>query len=1129
MKSIILSAKKKKNGAVRDSKDPMMSVLQNMKSEQFASAMGPFREDDNNSSKSMSFKEKMIQHQMKKYAAKKMRGPFPELSENENQVQQLQLEKEMLSSRCRKLEAQNFIGSAEILDVLALILGTVSWILTYFLYGMTVWWSLDNCEHFYVWIIKIFLLTFPFIFDKINYGVINRRFQVFAVFVLFLIRVKLARWRVSKFASEENTEAEELPSLPDDSGSTPNFGDSITADDIWEANYEVNARFLFCGILRLRGLWTKTAQYMSSRADFVPAAYVRELSKLQDQAPETAWADVQKMLKKAGVFEKFYHVEQKPIASASIAQVHIARLKETNDDVVIKVQHPSALTLLSDDFVSLRIMAWITGILEPEYKFIGILLKEWANEAQKELDFMSEVENLETARSAIQNMSRSTPMMADHNSEQVPFSVEIPRPLKAVSSKRVMVMTFSEGKRIDDLAQIRKCDVSKEHVMNALAQTTAYMMYASDIFNGDPHAGNLFIRPGLLSNGKGPSEEVEKKGFTIVLLDWGLAKRLPESKRAGFCQIAYAAATVDFALMLDGFNTLGLKLKRENVAEDMEGMRFLLRDMVPRETARKRIKAKMKTDMGRIENKKRGERIPVDSNAYPGEFFFFVRTNELLHGLGSKLGIEMTYLDVLKPYAEMGLKELNNYVSVSKVPDPIATEKVDNPKLKKKIDDILCSLQESGKIAGAQVCVVKDDIVLSNNVIGNLGSFKSHIPVRSDSIMVGFSITKATAATLANRMVEEGYMKLDEPICEKIWPEFCPTVSPPAELLDSFENDDEKDNARRKWQWKRSITLRHILTHTSGLWFATPKSLTIQNYSCEKCAQGFEYRPDKPEETILPTSKPGTDCEYHYLSFGWLVAGCVIGAYFNRHNKKRLAYEDIYNKILGEIHSPSLLNAGFKPCGGGGSEHDIAFVETEIFLIRAMQMKREAEAMGEIVEAMKEQQGEDNKNEQPPSTRKLFMQGIKGREFILDPRYWNSKYALDANVPSAGGRFSAKALAMFYQELGNGKILGHNVLSEATTVSASQSNNLREQLGQSSSIVNGNVNKGKTEFGLGYQIIRIDNAKNNFAFGHPGVGGSIGFHHVSSNSSIGIMVNKIDIGMESTNDIINVISRHLKW
>ena len=103
----------------------------------------------------------------------------------------------------------------------------------------------------------------------------------------------------------------------------------------------------------------------------------------------------------------------------------------------------------------------------------------------------------------------------------------------------------------------------------------------------------------------------------------------------------------------------------------------MLRDMAPRETARKRLKAKMKTDMKRSKEKKKGERVPVESNAYPGEFFFFVRTNELLHGLGSKLGVDMKYLDILKPYAEKGIRGLDNYKSVSKVPDPLATDMVE--------------------------------------------------------------------------------------------------------------------------------------------------------------------------------------------------------------------------------------------------------------------------------------------------------------------------------------------------------------------------------------------------------------------------------------------------------------------
>lgn len=1043
-------------------------------------------------------------------------------------LNQLQMNNKTLSSRCSKLEAQIIIGTTQTVEYVSIAIGLLATFTAYFVYIKTVWWLSDYEQQTRIVMARVVLSVLPIAYDKMNYGVLYRRFQVFAVFVVIVSRIKLARWRAARYTKSDDSKEDNTTNTTTQSQFNV---DIITEDDVWEASYEINARFLYSSILRLRGLWTKTAQYISSRADIVPIPYVRELSKLQDEAPATSWEDVRKILDQAGIADRFSNVERAPIASASIGQVHKARLKNSKEDVVIKVQHPSALTLLSDDFVSLKIMAWMVGVLEPEFKFFGILMREWADEAKHEMDFMAEVDNLESAQKAIEAMVSSTPMTTNDLEEGkqrggVPFSVEIPRPFRALSSRRVLVMSFCEGKRIDDLEQIEMCGVSKEAVMNALSQTCAYMMYVTDIFNGDPHPGNILLRPGVATSLR---QDLKSHGFTIVLLDWGLAKRLSKSKRAGFCQMTYSAATFDFGLMMDAFKTLGLKLKRENVAEDMEGVRFMLRDMAPRETAKKRLKAKMKTDRKRFESKKKGERVPVDSNAYPGEFFFFVRTNELLQGLGSKLGVDVKYLDTLKPYAERGLRELNDDCSgrnATRHPDPLETDPVEDLSLQKQIDIVLNDLQRSGKIAGAQVCVVKDDKTLAHAIEGNLGGLKNHLPMRSDTIMVGFSVTKATTATLANRMVQEGYFQLDEPICERIWPQFCPSLIPPTELLGAMYDDAEQ--VVQKWQWKRSITLRHILTHTTGLWFATPANLTIKNLaSCETCSRGFEYDPKKPEDTILPVYKPGTKCTYQYLSFGWLVGGCVIGAYSLRHGIRR-TYEEIYDDILGGLHSSEMKKAGFRPCGGGGEAHDMALVETEVDITRVMQMRREAEAMGERM-AQTEERGESREEVERAATMKQLMNGIKGREFMLDSRIWNSEDAINANVPAAGGRFSAKALAMLYQELGNGKILSAKTLRDAIMVCATGHGTQLTQ-GQISFTNDGSNNSPqKSEFGLGYQIIRISGAKDGFAFGHNGVGGSIGFHHVSSNTSIGIMFNKVGGDMGLAQEVIDIISRHLKW
>jgi len=294
------------------------------------SSMGTTAEDSYRALKSLSFREKIkLRKQMKKQNLENDKTPsFPipisttknddgEIMLNTNtvaimeKIEQLQLENEVLLSKCQKLEAQNVIAAAQTVDFLSVILGLVSCLLTWLVYGRMFFSVVDYTDLNYFagssMIVKGLILAIPWIYNKFNYGVIYRRFQVFAVFTIFVIRVKLVRWRAQKFAKAKDdgkdfrANGSESSSTP--TSSTPHFGGHISEDDIWEANFEINARYLYSSIVRLRGLWTKTAQYLSSRADFVPTSYVRELSKLQDEAPETPWEEVKLMLSKAGIIQ----------------------------------------------------------------------------------------------------------------------------------------------------------------------------------------------------------------------------------------------------------------------------------------------------------------------------------------------------------------------------------------------------------------------------------------------------------------------------------------------------------------------------------------------------------------------------------------------------------------------------------------------------------------------------------------------------------------------------------------------------------------------------------------------------------------------------------------------------------
>ena len=349
---------------------------------------------------------------------------------------------------------------------------------------------------------------------------------------------------------------------------------NITEDDIWEANYDVSARFLYVSILRLQGLWTKSAQFLSSRADFMPAAYVRELSRLQDSAKATPWDQV---VIPPWITSSLTQLNTTPLASASIGQVHTASW--TNNDgqsvhVVVKVQHPHARPLLTDDFRSLHMLCRIVRWLEPEYGFMEVLIREWASEAKHELDFHREAENLRKAATSIEQWevqeAKSDGVLYTNAhgeaGQRVPFRVEVPRPI--VATRTVLVMTLCEGVRVDNMEQvIHRWELSPIAVLDSVAQTFAHLMYVCPPFNGDPHPGNLFIRPGITSKA---SLSTESKGFTLVLLDWGLSKHMEDIKRKSFCQMTLAAATFDYGLLLDAWETIGMKLKRENTAEDMD-------------------------------------------------------------------------------------------------------------------------------------------------------------------------------------------------------------------------------------------------------------------------------------------------------------------------------------------------------------------------------------------------------------------------------------------------------------------------------------------------------------------------------------------------------------------------------
>jgi CubicO group peptidase (beta-lactamase class C family) len=408
-----------------------------------------------------------------------------------------------------------------------------------------------------------------------------------------------------------------------------------------------------------------------------------------------------------------------------------------------------------------------------------------------------------------------------------------------------------------------------------------------------------------------------------------------------------------------------------------------------------------------------------------------------------------------------------------------------------------------------------------DKVHGHMGGLQQFMPMTSDALILGYSCTKAIAATLAHVMVTEGYLSYDEPICERVWKEFCPLDNAPEHLVLALGLD--KIDVEQRWAWKRKISLRHILTHSAGLWHALPLKLTIHMLaSCERCCQSFEYIDTNPAGTLLPTCEPGSSTEYHFMSFGWLLAGSLIGAYAAKHGKdrRRVKFEDIYNLILSPKLSERTRSSGFFPCGGGSAlGFSLAFTHVDDRkLTEMLQRQSEMEAVG-VKTAY---------SEALAKIRETF----RGKEFLLDNRIWNSRLGQIANCPAAGGRFTARALASFYHDLGrDGQILdAHTFYKVSETVGTFTTANTMLQ-GETNMTANSEIqmpqqrNNGRAVT-MGYQRITFPQSH---AIGHAGVGGSIGFYHPNSGCSVAIMLNKADASEQAAARIIREISDHCGW
>jgi ubiquinone biosynthesis protein len=288
---------------------------------------------------------------------------------------------------------------------------------------------------------------------------------------------------------------------------------------------------ILAAALRMRGVIIKLCQAVATRADVFPPEFVERLKECHDAVPPKPFAVVREAVERelgkplGAVFSEF---AETPLASASLAQVHAARL-QGGTEVAVKVQYPDIEDIVRTDLRNMERACRIYEWVDPQPLELLPLLQELTTHVGFELDMERE------ARSA----DRVREMFADDP------HVIVPRIHHELSTKRLLVMERVRGIKITEKAALETAGVDPADVVQDLMRVYVQMVLAAGFFQADPHPGNLMVTPRR----------------ELILLDFGLSKELPEGYGLGLFELMFSMMTLNESAMVRAFQELGFETK----------------------------------------------------------------------------------------------------------------------------------------------------------------------------------------------------------------------------------------------------------------------------------------------------------------------------------------------------------------------------------------------------------------------------------------------------------------------------------------------------------------------------------------------------------------------------------------
>ena len=404
-----------------------------------------------------------------------------------------------------------------------------------------------------------------------------------------------------------------------------------------QAKHRKNARRIEAAILRLRGLFIKVGQLISIMANFLPDAFREELERLQDQVPPRPYTDIEARVREEfggrGPRELFAEFSPEPVASASIGQVHRARLP-SGEEVAVKVQYPDIEDMVRIDLQALRRIFKVLRWFMPDYGF-DTIYREISEMVVAELDFKREAAAIE----------KITANFAARKATNVRF----PRVIAECSTMRVLTTEWMEGTKVAHVERLEGQKIDRRAAARACVEAYCEQIFVDGTYHADPHPGNLLIQA--------PPSATPAASPTVVFLDFGAIGMVSEGMRRGMMNFLQGAMTRDTTRIVSAMKEMGFISRRAD-PEVFDRVVQYFHDKLRGQVSVQGFSLKdirFETDQtlgGLLDLREMNVSLGELRDAFhiPKEWILLERTLLLLLGVCTTLDPEMNPTTVIEPY-----------------------------------------------------------------------------------------------------------------------------------------------------------------------------------------------------------------------------------------------------------------------------------------------------------------------------------------------------------------------------------------------------------------------------------------------------------------------------------------------